>query len=353
MGTRWTSAEAAAWAEGMPWLVGCNYTPRTASNQLETWQAETFAPETIDEELGWAAGLGMNSIRLFLHDLPWQEDAAAFRSRIDAVLGIAARHGIGVMLVLFDSCWHPFPHPGPQGEPEPGVHNSRWVQSPGVAALRDGAAFDRLEDYVTGVIEHFRDDRRVQIWDLWNEPTNANAGSYGPRDLGEAKAALVEPLLRKVFAWARAAKPTQPLTSGVWAYPSAPAYLHAFEPLQIELSDVISFHSYAPPKELAARIAELAVHQRPLLCTEYLARGNGSTVEGCLPVFREQRVGAYNWGLVDGRTQTKYPWSSWQAPCTDGEPEPWHHELLRADGSPYRPEEAAALRSATSTGRQS
>lgn len=342
---RWTENKAKQWHKNHPWLVGCNYIPRTASNQLEMWQRETFDPATIDQELTWAAGLGFNSLRVFLHDLPWKHDQGGFVERLERFLDIADNHGIGVMFVLFDSCWHPFPHWGPQRPPEPGVHNSCWVQSPGVDILRDEKHFNQLESYVTGIIKFFADDHRIHAWDIWNEPDNSNGSSYGPRDLGNAKADIVAPLLAKAFTWARAAKPRQPLTTGLWAGKwSTDSSLRLFERVQINLSDILSFHAYSKPESLLAGINDLARFNRPLICTEYLARGCGSTFEGVLPLFKKHRVAAYNWGFVAGRTQTQFPWDSWQRAYDPAGPDLWHHEICHASGKPYRQEEVDLIR---------
>ncbi len=344
---RWTEERAWQWHAGQPWLVGCNYIPRHACNQLEMWQAETFDADQIEQELDWAEGLGFNSLRVFLHDLAWRQDPDGFLDRVDRFLAIAARHGIGVMPVLFDSCWHPFPRAGRQREPEPGVHNAGWVQSPGVAVLRDRRRFAELEPYVKAVISRFRADTRVQVWDLWNEPDNNNAASRGCRDIAN-KGGIVAPLLAEVFAWAREADPVQPLTSGVWQGPYAPLErLAPWQRVQIEQSDVVSFHSYDPPLRFRERIAELRTHGRPLLCTEYMARSTGSEVGVILPIAKAERVAAYNWGFVRGRTQTHLPWSTWQEPCEGGEPPLWFHELLHADGSPYRTDEVEVIRRLT------
>ncbi|MCK6489253.1 MAG: 1,4-beta-xylanase [Planctomycetes bacterium] len=344
---RWTPDRAHAWCTALPWLVGGNFTPSTASNQLEFWQAATFDPSTIERELGWAAAIGMTSMRIFLHDLCWEQDAPGFLARIDQVLAIAARQRIGALLVFFDSCWHPEPHLGVQEEPLQRVHNSRWVQSPGVPILRDAARFARLKPYVQGVLQRFRDDRRIHGWDLWNEPDNTNGGKpFAHLDLGAAKGAVVEPLLAQVFAWAREVDPCQPLTSGVWTGEFATDKLTSFQRLQVESSDVVSFHCYGSGEAMESCIAKLAVHGRPLWCSEYMARGCGSTFAGSLPVLHRHRVGAWNWGLVAGRTQTEYPWDSWSKSYT-AEPQPWFHELFRRDGSPYEAAEVALIRRLT------
>jgi len=161
---RWTSAEAAGWYARQPWMVGANYIPASAINQLEMWQAETFDPHRIDTELGWAEAIGMNAMRVFLHDLLWQQDPVGFKARIEEFLKLASRHHMRVLLVLFDSCWEPEPRLGPQHPPIPGVHNSGWVQSPGVTALKDRAQEARLEAYVEGVVGAFAKDPRIIGW---------------------------------------------------------------------------------------------------------------------------------------------------------------------------------------------
>ena len=345
--TRWSERTAQDWYASEPWLVGSDYIPATAINELEMWQADTFDPKRIDLELGWAEGLGMNTMRVFLHDLLWQQDAAGFRKRIDEFLRIADKHKIKPMFVLFDSCWDPAPKLGKQHAPTPGVHNSGWVQSPGAAALIDPAQYGRLETYVRGVVGAFANDQRILAWDIWNEPDNVNDGSYGklePRN----KVELVAALLPKAYGWARAANPKQPLTSGVWGGDySDPKKLNATQRTQLEMSDVISFHNYSAPDDFEKDVRQLEGFRRPLLCTEYMARGFKSTFEGILPIAKKYKVAAINWGLVAGKTETWLPWDSWKKPYVGREPAVWHHEVFHTDGSPYRKEEVDFIRKMT------
>jgi len=211
---RWTPAEAQAWYTKQKWPVGSNYIPANAINQLEMWQEASFDPATIDKELGWAQAMGMTTMRVFLHDALWQQDAPGFKKRIDTFLAIASRHGIKPLLVLFDSCWDPDPKLGPQHPPIPGVHNSGWVQGPGSRALADPSQYPRLESYVKDVVGQFAKDDRILGWDVWNEPDNSNGNSYPDRS--QARFDQVALLLPQVFAWARSADPSQPLTSGIW-----------------------------------------------------------------------------------------------------------------------------------------
>ena len=347
---RWTEKDAADWYAKQPWLVGSNYIPANAINELEMWQADSFDPKRIDLELGWAEAIGLNTMRVFLHDLPWQQDAAGFKKRINTFLQIAAKHHIKPLFVLFDSCWDSEPRLGKQHAPRPGVHNSGWVQSPGAKALQDPAQYPRLEAYVKGVVGAFAKDDRVLGWDIWNEPDNGNGGSY--KDLEpKNKNELVIALLPRAFEWARAAHPTQPLTSGVWKDDwSIPEKLGPGAKIQIAMSDVISFHSYDKPEVFEKRVLSLQQYHRPLLCTEYMARGNGSTFQGTLPIAKKYNVAAINWGLVAGKTQTYLPWDSWQHPYTDREPAIWFHEIFRTDGTPYNAEETAFIKQTTGRG---
>ncbi|HJQ81776.1 MAG TPA: cellulase family glycosylhydrolase [Lacipirellulaceae bacterium] len=344
---RWTPERAAEWYAAQPWLVGCNFAPSSAINQLEMWQGETFDPETIDRELGWAKSIGFNTVRVFLHELPWQEDREAFFERVDKFLEISARHGIRPMIVLFDGVWDPDPQSGPQRRPRTGVHNSGWVQSPGRVVLADPKKQDALQPYVSDVIKRYANDERVLAWDLFNEPDNPNSNSYGPLEL-KNKDEVAARLVRLSFQWARAVRPSQPLTVGLWRLEhwDKPEQLNQVHRAAVELSDVISFHDYGKTDVTQRRIKELKTYGRPLLCTEFMARGNGSTFEGALPIFKKEKIAAYCWGLVDGKTNTKYPWSTWQMPSL-GEPDPWHHEIFHTDGRPYRDAEVKLIRELT------
>ena len=338
----WPEAEARAWQQKTGWLVGCNFLPSSAINQLEMFQADTFDLETIDRELGWAQSLGFNSVRVFLQNQLWDQDAPGFLGRLDRFLAVAAKHHIGVMFVLFDSCWDPYPKLGRQRAPTPHLHNSGWVQSPGAEVLLDPGKQPPLEAYVAGVVGRFRADPRVQVWDVWNEPDNMNRPAYVEREPAN-KVDLVLPLLRKAFMWARQAQPSQPLTSGVWigAWPD-PEKLSPTEQVQLSQSDVISFHNYDGLARLKEAVNNLGRYNRPLLCTEYMSRGNGSFFEPNLGYLKCHGVAAYNWGLVDGKSQTIYPWDSWTKSYS-AEPAVWFHEIFRHDGRPYRPQETAYI----------
>ena len=343
---RWTAEAAHKWYAHQPWMVGSNYTPANAINELEMWQGETFDPARIDLEFGWAEHIGMNTMRVFLHNLVWEKDAAGFKQRINTFLGIADKHHIKILFVLFDSCWDPNPVLGPQHPPIPGVHNSGWVQAPGADRLKDTSQYGKLEAYVKDIVGTFGKDSRVVVWDVWNEPSNDGGGNYAPTP---DKQKYVAALLPQVFQWARSADPIQPLTSGVWIGDNWGKdtfdRLPAIERTQLSESDIISFHDYSWPEMFDRRVAQLKTYGRPLICTEYMARGNGSTFDGTLPRGHAEGIAMYNWGFVDGKTQTRLPWDSWKKPYTGDEPPIWFHEVFHTDGTPYRQAEVDLIKS--------
>lgn len=315
------------------WRFGGNFTPSTAINQLEMWQADTFDPATIDRELGWAESIGMGVMRVFLHDLLWVQDAAGFLGRMETYLAIADRHHIKTMFVFFDDCWNPDFALGKQPEPKPFTHNSGWVQSPGYRVADNPDQWGRLEAYVKGVLTHFAHDTRILLWDLYNEPGNGNAGDHVT--LTGRRGSLSLPLLKAVFAWAREVDPDQPVTAGPWIFIAEFDEINRF---MFENSDVVSFHSYNKPGELSERInfIRYIANGRPMLCSEYMARSAGSTFKDCLPILRSNNITAINWGLVSGKTQTIYPWG-WNE--SKGVPNPFFHDVFHADGSLLDPSE--------------
>lgn len=352
MTNRWSPDETWSWYRALPWLAGTNFLPSTAINQLEMFQPEDYDRNrtVLSRELAWSADLGMNTHRVFLHDLLWETDADGFYRRLDDFLDLCAGLGIRPMLVFFDACHRPEPKPGLQPAPIPGIHNPGWAQSPAVSILTDTARWRGLEKYVGATLKRFGSDDRVLAWDLYNEP--CNAGFDGNR----AKAPFSSKLVREVFGWAREADPALPLTVCVWSDPepmagSDPSSLDAYEghlfdaqTFAVEHSDFISFHHYSDAKHLAAHCDKFLRYGRPIVCTEYMARTRQSLFSTCMPVLKEKGIGAYNWGFVSGKSQTVFPWGS---PAGAPEPPVWFHDVLRPDGSPFDPEETALIRRLT------
>jgi len=321
----WTAERASEWYHGHKWLTGANYIPANAINQLEMWQAETFDPATIDKELGWAEGIGFNTMRVFLHSVAWKQDPEGFKKRMDQFLAIADRHHIQPLFVFFDDCWNKEPRPGPQPVPRTGIHNSGWVQDPGQPASNDAGIYPGLEKYVKDVLTTFAHDKRILLWDLYNEPGNS----------GKGDSTLA--LLSKVFQWAREVNPDQPVSSGLWAWDQEQICV-----FQLNNSDVITYHNYDEAREHQKVVEILRAVNRPLICTEYMARTRNSRFSTILPMLKKMHVGAINWGFVAGKTNTIYAWS---APMPDGgQPVEWFHDIFKKDGTPYREDEVSLIR---------
>ena len=339
---KWSEDRAWQWKKEYGWMVGTNFNPSTSINQLEFWQEDTFDLETIERELEWSAELGMNLHRVYLHNLLWDQDSLGFLKRIDNYLKISESYGIKTLLVLLDDVWHPVPKLGKQPEPIPYVHNSGWVQAPGSAILGDSLRHGELKNYIKGIISHFSDDNRVVGWDLYNEPDNISPSNSNPKYPGRGpdvkeKHIYSLSLLKKTFKWAREINPSQPLTVGLWKEPNSWSALDSLSPIDkfaILNSDVISFHAYGNLNETRKKIEDLEKYNRPLLCTEYLARGGDNTFQKMLPLFKEKEVAAINWGFVAGKTNTAFPWSSWEEQF-DSLPKVWHHDIYLPDKTPF------------------
>ena len=324
---RWTAQKANQWYTQWGWLRGCDFIPSTAINQLEMWQGESFDPATINRELGWAESIGMNVMRVYLHHLAWQVDPKGFKNRMEQYLAIANKHKIATVFVFFDDCWNPTYKAGKQPAPKPGVHNSGWVRDPGDLGI-DATIYPLLHSYVKDVMTHFAKDKRIVLWDLYNEPGNS------------VNANKSLPLLKLAFQWGREVNPSQPLSAGVWD-----KNLVDLTKFQLENSDVITYHNYNDEKQHKAAIDTLQKYGRPLICTEYMARKHNSRFDNIMPMLKAHNIAAINWGLVSGKTNTKY---AWDEPLPDGsEPKLWFHEIFRTNGQPYKESEVKLIKQLT------
>ena len=324
----WSKEKSWEWYDQQEWPVGANFTPSTAINQIEFWQEETYDSLTIDRELKWASEIGFNTMSVYLHYLVWARNPAGLKDRIDNFLTISDKYSIKIMFVLFDDCWNDKPNLGKQSEPQFGVHNSGWAQCPGGSRVDDESLFPVLKAYTKDIISNFAGDRRILIWDLYNEPGNF--------DILERSL----PLLKNVIGWAREARPQQPITIGLWAWGEK---FDVFNKVQAENSDIITFHHYDEADHLKDKIAEFEKFGRPMICTEYMARTRNNTFQSHLPVFKEKNIGAINWGLVSGKTNTIYMWDSVYL----AEPDLWFHDVFRKDGRPFDNDEIALIKKLT------
>lgn len=351
MTKQWTPEQANRWYEQLPWLRGFNYLPRTAVNWTEMWQSETFSPEIIDQELGWATEAGYNTLRTNLPFIVWQQDREGLIERLNQFLSITERHGIYVMICPMDDCGFSGDHPytGPQKEPVSGLHNSQAAASPGRNIVVDETQWLAVEDYIRDIIRTFRNDPRILVWDLYNEPTNNVIMTLEGKDFfDERLIPMAIRLMEQAFIWAREEEPSQPLTVGAWHGETTvdskkiPFFTHEMDKRAFELSDIISFHAYTSAEKMQEMVEFLSQFNRPMLCTEWLGRHIGSAFHDQLPIFMKNKVACYQWGLVNGRTQTHIPWPQIKIDQPDYASR-WFHDLLHEDGTPYDPDEIAVI----------
>lgn len=353
---RWTTSDAKAWWEAKPWVCGFNFLPSSAVNFLEMWHPETFDLPTIERELGWAGDIGFNAVRVNLHTLVWQNDRDGLHERLDTLMQVAEKNGIETVPCLFDDCGFGGSEPvyGPQPNPVPGIHNSRAVACPGRDTVVDLDQRPMLEAYVRDIVRNFRNDSRVLFWDLYNEPgnrmefTSGGFSKYGG-DLDSHSLSLME----QAFGWARAENPEQPVTVAAWTTPLPGEDAH---PYQTEIdrsallhSDIVTFHAYWKADQVARFTDYLSVLDRPMFCTEWMARAVNSKIDDQLRLFHDRKVGCFQWGLVKGRTQTYLPWPADLVRAHGGSSDAsiWFHDLLHPNGQPYDSEEVAKIAALT------
>ena len=332
----WTKEKAQEWMDAQPWIVGCNYVPSYAINQYEFWQEETFDPEVIDKDLGYAEQLGFNAIRIYLHEGLWYADAKGFKDRINRFMDIASGHGLRCIVTFFTNGGN---HNvefklGPQPQPIPGQHNSNWIPSPGKKVIDDPAEWPRLKEYVQDILRTFGKDGRVLYWCLCNEPENFKNGCD------------VKDFMPEVYRWAWEVRPDQPLSSPVWQRPGIHGTSTKLDLVSFVCtnSDIITFHCYSKPAEVEKMVLMLERFGRPMVCQEYLARTFGNTFQEVMPILKARKVGAINWGLMNNKCHFHLPWGH-----KDGDPEPeiWFHDIFHADGTPYDAAEVEYIKGMT------
>lgn len=363
---RWSKERINQWYQNQPWLVGCNYLPATAINQIEMWQSSTFDPITIDKELGWAESIGMNTLRVFLHDMVWADDEQGFYKRVNTFLEICQKHKIRPMFVFFDDCHYPNPQLGVQPLPVRKLHNSGWVNCPARdVALRfaqDKATpqeVAQLKGYIQETLGHFKNDTRILLWELYNEPGRGN--NLEGLENNVKMEDLSKKLVYQSWIWAREINPSQPITScTLGSLGKTNIYINHIN------CDVYSIHSYSKPAAFEKSIIEYKKEGRPVMMTEWLARTNGNFVADCLPIMKKYNVAAINWGFVSGKSGTVWAWSSRRENgkqvnlnqkrannevVHEGEafpePELWFHDLFRTDGTPFDPTEIKLFKELT------
>ena len=325
----WSAERAVEWYKTIITPFGCNFVTSSACNSTQMWQESDFDRELNRKEMRLAAAAGYNCLRIFLPYVVYRKEKQRFLARFDGFLSDADAYGLKCVPVLFDDCGAA-PVYGKQEDVRPFIHNGCWTACPGASDADDLETYDKLKEYIQAAVGGFAHDKRVLFWDIFNEAGNSGRGS---------KSIF---LLEKAFEWAREMKPAQPLTAGAWALDYiADADVHKTDLKALELSDIVTFHLYTDGEKLSKVLERYSETGYPVVCTEWMARHFNSLFKDCLPVFKRFGAGCINWGLVNGATQTHFPWG-WDS--SKGEPEIWFHDVYKKDGIPYNTEEMTMMR---------
>jgi len=199
-------------------------------------------------------------------------------------------------------------------------------------------------DFLSVAVSVRRQSRWIILWDLYNEPGNGSAGDHVTRDGLRENVSM--PLLQDVFRWAKENDPSQPVTAAPWTFEKEFDELNRFMFEKLRSCD---FHCYSVSGELNERInfIRFEAKDRPMICSEYMARHRGCIFRECLPILRENGIGAVNWGLVSGKTQTVFPWKGLMETADLSIP---FHDVFHPDGTFLVPDEASVFLSCVPEG---
>ena len=345
---KWSVERINKWYDAHAWIRGCNYMSADCANRIDQWQSEGFEErfETTKTEIKLMKELGFNSVRLIPEFIVWDEEHDSFFERFDRYLDLLWEHGISSMVVLANDCMPPkndawkAPKLGPQ-HTDWGYHGGRKNSQHGVFnavgyhVLDDEETAVKYFEMVREIVTRYKDDERIIIWDVYNEPGNSNRRELTPKNL------------KKIFEICREIDPSQPLTCATWSGDGE--NVPEVEKFGLENSDIITYHNYSTFEEHIRVINHLKKLGRPIMNTEWLARCTSNTVFDNFPVFFLERIGCYNWGFVAGKYQTYEPYEAhWKWYYSDKNANvdftKWFHDLYRPSLRPYDPRETELIK---------
>ena len=352
----WTKEKAWAWHDAQPWYRGCNYMPASAANRVDQWQSygseARFAE--VEREFALAKEVGFNAMRLLILEqgfCVWLQEHDAFMSNFEQYLTLMEKYGLRAFVCLGNDCSRPkrvwtMPKLGEQPY-DVGYHGGRrqtqhggFPGEPGYLMMDDPEYRAKFLRMCRELVTQYAHDGRVAMWELWNEPGAGNRGM------------MSAPLIRDLFALCWKIDPDQPLSANVWSQ-STGRILSGGEPSEVEglaagLSDVITYHGYhslADQERLADALAKR--WGRPLYNTEWLFRIAGCEFPDNYAFMARRKIGALNWGFVNGKYQTHEPYEPMWKTKFDfegGDVTKWMHDLFRISHHPYDPYEIAVAR---------
>ncbi len=350
MSNIWSEEKAWNWYNNTPWLRGCNFMGSDCANRIDQWQEMGFEERlaVADRELKLAAETGFNTVRLVLEFIVWEQEHDGFMERLDRYLSTAYQYGIRSMLVFGNDCMPPkdeFYRPlklGPQVY-DWGYHGGRKhsqhdrLAQMGYHLLDEPELAVRHYAWVREIMEVYKDDPRVVIWDLYNEAGNSLRENTS------------FPHVKEFFRIAREINPSQPITSCLHKKLFRNSQMPEMEQFILENSDIISYHNYSSYEDNIKIIKHLKSYGRPVIVTEWLGRCLHNTVQELFPLFYLEKIGCYNWGFVAGRYQTYEPWNGTWTDYDNGKADhvdftKWFHDLYRPNYRPYDPKEVKLIK---------
>lgn len=347
---RWSKEKAWSWYNARPWIRGCNYMSADCANRVDQWQSLGFEErfETTEAELKLMQETGFNTVRLILEYVVWEKEHDSFMERFERYIALCDKYGISCMIVLANDCMPPktelwkMPDIGIQHY-DWGYHGGRKHSQHGLHSqaaphfyLDQEESRERYFQMVREIVERYKDDERICLWDLYNEAGNSRRNE------------MTLPNLKRLFEIVRKINPSQPLTACVWRTKRDP--FSPVEQFALDNSDIITYHCYKPLEEHIKVIERLKKEERPIINTEWLDRAFGNDVFSCFPLFCKEKIGCINWGFVAGKYQTyEIKESTWQKYENGTLPDyvdftKWVHDLYRPSHRPYDPREIELIR---------
>lgn len=349
---KWSKERAWEWYNARPWIRGCNYMSADCANRVDQWQEYGFEErfETAAGELKLMAELGYNSIRIIPEFIVWKKEHDGFTERFERYIELAAQNNISCMIVLGNDCCPPKEEALKRmrlGEQQVdwGYHGGRRISQHGrfdgigYSLLDDPEYTEKYYEFVREIVGKYKNDERVIMWDVYNEPGNSR------------RSGITLPHLEKFFEIIRDIDPIQPLTVGIWSQSTELENLTEAEKYGLENSDIISYHNYNSYENNVRELRLLKKLGRPVINTEWLNRCGGNSVEEMFPLFYLEKIGCYNWGFVAGKYQTYEPWNGiWDGYKENPEAfehfdfTKWFHDIYRPSHNPYNPKETELIK---------
>lgn len=346
----WNKERAWEWYNARPWIRGCNFMGSDCANRIDQWQEYGFEErfQTADRELKLVAETGFNSIRIIMDFFVWKHERAGYMQRLERYIALAAKYGITCTIVFGNDCMPVKAEALSRlklGEQEwhLGWHGGRKVSQHGTFGEAGYHLLDEPElalehyEWVREIVDTYKNDERILMWDVFNEPGNSNRKN------------MSLPHLKKFFEIIREINPIQPLTAGIFTCDGKVDELPEIQRFALDNSDIVSFHNYGSYETNVCLLKRLKKLGRPIVNTEWLARCLHNNVQEIYPLFYLEKVGCYCWGFVVGKYQTHEPWNSvWDQyeknPNLDWDFTKWFHDLYRPSLHPYDPKEIELIK---------